>query len=333
MSNFEELKQSLRKRRDENNDIAARIVRYLNEIPAFITKEMIDEIGVDKQYEEGIYRSMFAAALGLDSESNPDHARLEREYINRGVEKRDKASYMNDPFFSCIKIDEARTKNWKLGLIEYKPYEAFVCGEYYFDDILTEVPQIGYFDEAFTFPAVFQDDREWMAIKPNETETMTDDLAKVKGRVVTFGLGIGYFAHNASIKESVESVTIVERDPQVIELFTKCILPQFKYKEKIKIIQSDVIDYVKKQMKPGEFDYCYADIWHDAYDGVDPYYAIKMEEGRFQGTEFLYWIENTLLSNIRFGAFNQILEMAQDESELKTMLSFEWIKNNLQKIM
>lgn len=329
----ESLAKALRKRREENNDMAARIVRYLNEIPAFITKEMIDEIGVEKRFEQGIYRSMFAAAIGLDSENNPEHARLEREYINRGVEWRNRKAYMDDPFFKCIKIDEAHTKNWKLGFIEYKPYEAFVCGEYYFDGILTEVPQIGYFDEPFTFPAVFQNDREWMAIKPNETETMTDDLAKVKGRVVTFGLGIGYFAHNASLKDSVESVTIVERDPEVIELFEKCILPQFAHKEKIRIVESDVIDYVQHKMLPGEFDYVYADIWHDAYDGVDPYFAIKQEEHRFPGTEFLYWIESTLLSNIRFGAFEQIVEMAKTEEELKEMLSFQWIKNNLHRIM
>ncbi len=333
MENTNALVQKLRKRREENNDIAARIVRYLSDIPAFITKEMIDEIGVDKRYEEGVYRSMFATAIGLDSENNAEHARLEREYINRGIERRDRKSYMDDPFFKCIKIDEAHTKHWKLGFIEYKPYEAFVCGEYYFDDILTEAPQIGYFDEPFTFPAVFQDDREWMAIKPNETETMTDDIAKVKGKVVTFGLGIGYFAHNASIKSDVESVTIVERDPEVIELFEKCILPQFKYKEKIRIIKSDVIDYVRHQMKPGEFDYVYADIWHDAYDGVEPYAAIKQEEHRFQGTEFLYWIENTLLSNIRFGAFEYIIEKAKSEDELKTMLSFSWIKLHLPELL
>lgn len=39
-----------------------------------------------------------------------------------------------------------------------------------------------------------EDGQEWMAIKPNEIETMRQPIARAAGQVVAFGLGMGYYA-------------------------------------------------------------------------------------------------------------------------------------------
>ena len=82
-----------------------------------------------------------------------------------------------------------------------------------------------------------------MLITPNEINTMQPVIDNVSGNVVTFGLGLGYFAYMCSIKNNVNGITIVEKDKNVIELFEKYILPQFEYKDKIKIVNSDAFDF------------------------------------------------------------------------------------------
>ena len=127
---------------------------------------------------------------------------------------------------------------------------------------------------------------------------MRRPIEEVSGKVVTLGLGMGYFAYMASLKSDVTSVTVVERDPSVIELFETHILPQFEYKDKIKIVKSDAFDYLNNN-ETLDADYLFADLWHDASDGLVLYQKLKKYEGKFSSTKFLYWIEHTLLSYMR----------------------------------
>ena len=141
-----------------------------------------------------------------------------------------------NPYYRQIRIPEAHFGNWKLTIEKYKPYEAFVCDDIRTDEELKEIPQIGFFDTEFSFPAVMEDGQEWMAIKPNEIETMRQPIARAAGQVVAFGLGMGYYAFMVSEKPEVKTLTIVERDENVIALFREHILPQFPKKEKIDIV-------------------------------------------------------------------------------------------------
>ena len=49
-----------------------------------------------------------------------------------------------------------------------------------------------------------------------------------------------------SEKENVETVTVVDTNEDVIRLFKKYILPQFKNAHKIKIIAADAFEYAAK---------------------------------------------------------------------------------------
>ena len=60
-----------------------------------------------------------------------------------------------------------------------------------------------------------------MLITPNEIETMKKSISEATGNVLTYGLGLGYYAYMVSMKENVESVTIVEKDKEIIDLFKK----------------------------------------------------------------------------------------------------------------
>ena len=60
------------------------------------------------------------------------------------------------------------------------------------------------------FPALLENDRIWMTITPNEIETMKEPVDGAFGNVLTYGLGLGYYAYMVSEKENVETVTIVD---------------------------------------------------------------------------------------------------------------------------
>ena len=96
------------------------------------------------------------------------------------------------------------------------------------------------------FPAILENDRIWMTITPNEIETMKEAVDGAFGHVLTFGLGLGYYAYMVSEKDNVESITIVEINEDVIHLFNKYVLPQFKNARKIKIIKADAFEYAQK---------------------------------------------------------------------------------------
>lgn len=329
-NDIEKLKE-LDKIRGENFFAFAKIADFLNNIPKLLTSEIIEEItgGVSENHEKIV--STFLATALCDSEDESEL--LEKEYLKKSVKQLCPSNYTENPFFKNVKIPRVKEENWELGYQSYDPYECFV-----YDDIellpnLREIPKIGYFTEEFSFPTVFEDGIEWMAIKPNEIETMKPHLAKMSGDVCVFGLGIGYFAYMASRKSEVNSVTVVERDSSVIKLFEKHILPQFENKEKIKIVKADAFEYAKNTMPKEKFNHAFVDLWHDASDGVELYIKMKRLEAKNSGTEFSYWIEKTLLSSIRWQIFSGIKQRIEsgkfDEPYEKILMyiSDDYLKN------
>ena len=63
-----------------------------------------------------------------------------------------------------------------------------------------------------------------MTLTPVDLDTSVDAIRAAFGRVVTFGLGLGYYAYMVSEKAEVESITVVEKSEEIIKLFKKHIL-------------------------------------------------------------------------------------------------------------
>ena len=85
------------------------------------------------------------------------------------------------------------------------------------------------------------------------------------------------------------TIYIDKKDKEIINLFNEYILPQFKNKSKIKIINDDAFNYFKKDIY---YDYVFVDIWHDPSDGIDLYLKFKSLEKN--NIKYSYWIEDTL---------------------------------------
>ena len=178
-----------------------------------------------------------------------------------------------------------------------------------------EIPPIAFFEEGFSFPAVLEDGNEWMTLTPVDVDTCENEIKKAHGKVVTFGLGLGYFAYMVSEKSNVESITVVEKSENVIRLFEKHILPRFPHREKVRIVNADAFEYAEKIMPSEHFDYAFVDTWRDASDGLPMYEKMKKLEHLSDGTEFDYWIENFIISRRRALKFEELWELYESGAD------------------
>lgn len=280
---------------EENNKVFALLSRYLNQAPDFITKEEVDDIANNGVSSEYAFAVILAAAFGLDIVDHAADKALFNQYFTKMIHQLDPNEYNQNPYYKNINIPTIKIGNSELKYEKYKPFEGFVCNDIIRTKEGRQIPQIGFFDTEFRFPALLENDRIWMTITPNEIETMKEPVDGAFGHVLTFGLGLGYYAHMVSEKENVESVTVVDMNEDVIRLFKKYILPQFKNAHKIKIIQADAFEYAEKQIIPGTYDFVFTDLWHDVSDGMDMYLKMKEYEQCSPDTVFTYWIEKSIL--------------------------------------
>ena len=287
--------------RNLNHRFGWLVADYLNDSPCAVTPELMAELlpaGAGPEAEERIYAALLGGFLGLDPDSSDEDRILFERYLQPGLKRLDPARYRENPYYRQIAIPERAEGGWQLAWQAYRPYELFLRDDLLLTEDLRQIPALGYFAEPFSYPSVLQDGREWMSIKPSEIESSQAAVDAAAGRVVTFGLGLGYFAFLASAKREVSSVTVVERDPAVIALFTEHILPQFEHKDKITVVQDDAFDYLEQKMSICPPDFVFFDIWHDIADGTPLFVRARSYEARFPRTRFTYWIERSLKCNL-----------------------------------
>lgn len=181
---------------------------------------------------------------------------------------------------------------FELGYASYRPYELFIADDLRAYPDGAVLPVLGYFAQPFVYPVLTENGREWMTATPNEINTIRPAAEAAHGRVLTLGLGLGYFAFHALLNPRVESVTAVERSADAIRLFRKRILPAFPRPERLTILQADAFAAAPALYQSGKYDFVFADLWHDAADGLPMYERLKHME--VPGPEYRYWIEKTL---------------------------------------
>ena len=293
-----------------DNDLVVGVLsEYINNHPRFIESDMVEDLARECHVSNHeAFCTLLSAACGLDTVDNPAHRALERQYFIPAIQKLDPSVYENDAYAKTVHFPSVTHGKWELCQHSYAPYEPFVRTHPVVTKDLREISQLGYFDVEFPFPAILENGIEWMTITPNEVETMREPIAKCRGRVLTLGLGLGYFAFHASQKDEVERVVVVERSHDVIDIFKTYLLPQFPNADKIEIVEADAFLYMEEKMPRGNFDYVFADLWHDASDGLEMYRKLKKYEILSPKIEFDYWIEPSLLSLLRHIVYRRIVD-------------------------
>ncbi len=330
--------EKLRQTVANNDRILLLLSNYLNLTPRLLDAKTVSEFAQECSLPTAdAFRVLFSAVCGLDVPKNADDRRLERLYLNVGLRCLSPLPYLNDAYVKAIRFGDLTVGKWKFTHESFHAYEPFVCGHPILTDDFREIPQIGFFEKEFRFPAVLENGVDWMTVTPNEVETMKEPIEKANGRVLTYGLGLGYYAFHASQKANVDSVTVVERDDKLIHLFKDRILPQFPQKEKIRVVSADAFSFTEEQMTENQFDFAFVDLWHDQSDGLPMYIKMKRLEARFPHTEFAYWIEPTILSTLRHMVLDKLFDdgdktEVRNFGEIATMLSDGYLQNLAPKL-
>lgn len=300
-------------------------LEYFNEV---ITKDMMDALCSDGTIDEkdGLV-AILCQIFGLDIDGSADERILIRDYITPSVRIMDAEKYRNNPYYRNIKIPEIKRGRWELKQESYPAYRGVIADDIILEDNFREIPPLGFFKEEFKFPAVLEDGNEWMTLTPVDLDTSDNAIDRAHGKVVTFGLGLGYYTYMVSEKESVESITVVEKSPDVIAIFKEYILPQFSHPEKVRIVESDAFEYAEHIMPKECFDVAFVDTWRDASDGAPMYEKMKKLEPLSENTEFIYWIEKFLISRLRALRFADI----QDRISEGTDISYDEIVKEILK--
>lgn len=295
----------------EDNDIVLRALsEYLNRTPRFLDAKTVTEFAGDCKIPlTDAFRALFVAACGLNLADNARHRRLERQYFQTGLHCLRTEDYRSDAYLQTIRFPAQKRDRWEFCTHAYAPFEPFACSHPVVTPDLREIPQIGYFTEEYVFPAVLENGVEWMTVTPNEVETMKEPIRNAHGRVLTLGLGLGYYAFHVLQKPDVTHLTVIERDPGAVSLFCDFLLPQFPHTEKLEIVTADAFDFMKNPRQ--QFDSVFCDLWHDASDGLELYLRLRrLERAAAPQTPYSYWIEPSLLSALRRMVYERITDPA-----------------------
>ena len=279
----------------ENDRIFTLLADYLSYAPTFVTaegvKSLVDEFDVEEKTAVAL---IAASAMGLDVVDVEEDKRLFSYYFPLMLKKMSVKTYREDEYFKRVKFIPAKQGDCEINFGRFAPYEMFVRDEPLMMEDGRVIPQIGYFDEEYVFPQILQGGREWMMINPDEVDTQKPYIERAHGKVLTFGLGLGYYAFQCLLKEDVSEVVVVEIDDNVIRLFEEKIRPYFPTNKPFKIVKADAFEYAANKMGEEKFDYVFTDIWHDPSDGIDLYLRMKECEKYAPEAEFGYWIEKTI---------------------------------------
>lgn len=248
----------------------------------YVLKRFCDDIDLWKNADEVYIKKLFANAK-----------RLGKDY------------FYADEYLKNIKIPDVKKDNTLLLNVSYDKGELLQYDMPELDSDIV-VPKLAFFDEKVFFPSVYEGNMPWVSVCPSEINSMGLDIDKANGRCLVLGLGLGYYPYMISLSDKVKSITVVEINEKIIDLFKTYILPQFEHKDKIKIVHADALEYMK-QVERDEYDFCYADIWEGQEDGAIAYSQIKPHEKRLPYTRFAYWIEK----EIRW----YLLNMSENEVE------------------
>ena len=279
----------------ENERILNLLSIYLNDAPQSVTTEDIEALSEFGISEEQAFGMTLAGLFSLDIADNQADFEFYENYFPKMIHKFDQSDFSDDPYLRDIKFPNASFGNASFEMVSYAPYEGFVSDDFEVEQNGRIIPQIGFFSQEYVYPTVMEDGRIWMSVTPQEINTIKPAVDHAHGKVLTYGLGLGYFAYMASLKPKVESVTVVDQNDGIIQIFESQILPQLSTKDKIHVVKSDAFDYAQDVAPKQGFDFIYTDLWHDVGDGLDLYLKMKEFESLIPSAEYMYWIEPTML--------------------------------------
>ena len=207
--------------------------------------------------------------------------------------------YLKNPYLKALKDLSFNKDGWSLSYKTLKAFSLFPYEEeYHYGSNYSLKMNLAYFNKDYVYPSISLFDREWMSLNPYEIRTMENAIITSRGKVLTLGLGLGYYAYMVHLKKEVKEVHIVEMDLELIKIFNEYLLPLFPYPEKIHIHKADAFHFINN-VKDKDYDFIFNDLWHDVGDGLASYLKLKQYFKSFRYTQCQYWIESSIITYLR----------------------------------
>ena len=279
-----------------------------------------------KPENKDAFVSLFMEAMELD-ETNSENVKLINKYIGRNFKKLDDSIFNDNPYFKRVRPQLTKIGDYKLCLDHFYPYQTFAYDDVEIDkkDNYCELSKIGYFDHKVNFLALSYKNEIWMNISPNEINTMKSSIEEANGDILVFGLGLGYYPFMVALKDNVKSVTIIEKDKNIIEIFKKHLFPFFINKDKIQIIEADAFEFMKNNKV--HYDYSFVDLWHNPSDGLPMYLKFKPLEDK--NCKYSYWLEDSIKQMYR----RCVLTVIEEQFAGTPESAYEHPENELDKVI
>ena len=265
------------------------LIDYLKTMPDQIDGKTLDNVKSSGVSELYAYASLLNSYMGLDEEF------IDR-YLMNMLSKDNINKYLNDPFYQKMIIEKKTVGRLNIDYSFIEEYELFAMDEIdkYLDGRI--YPQIGFFDDYLKCLTIYDRDKVLYKFNPLVVNACIIPLDQINGKVACFGLGNGYFAYMAHLKDEVSEVIIYESDEDLIELFNKCMLDKFDYPDKVKIIKEDPYLFLKNKTSKLHVNYAFINSWPDLRSGVKDYPKFKKLEAIRPKIKYLYYLEQSILA-------------------------------------
>ena len=225
-----------------------------------------------------------------------------------------------NPYYKALKSISFNEGEYRLEYPEIKAYALCYYGEEYAYGANYAINMsLAMIDHDFSYPSIYKKGLEWMSLSPYEMRTYEVPIALAKGHVLVLGLGIGYFAYMASLKEEVTDIHIVEGDPKLVEVFRKHLLPLFPHPEKIhidRLVPFTFYDTVEDK----DYDYIFCNMWFGVTYGAADYLTVKHHFDTFKYTQCVYYLENTMITYLRTLVVGIMKQEYYHEPDQRTVL-------------
>lgn len=277
-----------------NNHILMLVNEVIEKYSDMISMEEVlafsEEVKV--KYDDALFY-LFLAKLDIDLEDK-EEKRIAELYFRNHLHYLKAEDYQSNDYCHKLKNLRLQSGKWQLRMDKIAAGTLFYMDDLdCFEDV--EAPVLGYFNQDFDYPAIYENGLLWMSCDPSEINTMKKPIQETYGNVLVLGLGLGYYPYFISQKDEVKKITIIEKEKDCIELFQNELIKVFEHTEKLNVICQDAFDYLAS-VQENEYDVIFADLWHNAKDGIKLYERIKQYESKHNQTRFIYWLENSLKS-------------------------------------
>ena len=255
---------------------------------------------------------------------------LQKYHVPHNNLKYDVKKLTDNPYYKNIKLDDVQTDTvwYEKALIKKRTLMSMNFHKSLGKHLFHYHP-VGYFECDVYLPVLKEGkDKVWMSPAISEIESMNDGIQKGHGRCMTMGLGIGVLPYLWLHKEEVESVTIVEFNKDVIDLFEKYIRPQFPKNKNVEIIHGNGLDYYNEEFL-NQFDYVYIDFWESNEDGLEYYTKLMEKKVHYENIDF--WVEDSMLSDVKYIITPYLNTLYQGKSIATYISSLEGLDKTIAK--